>query len=80
MVVDEERFVTTARNLLGEKGKQKDNEALWGTWLGRLGKISSGSATQHLWLGGRKVGSQGVGEDRSRLPGRGSDGEVRRER
>ena len=43
-----------------------------------LGKVASGSATQGLWLGDRKVGSQVVGIDRSRLPGRGTVGEVRR--
>ena len=32
-----------------------------------LGKVASGSATQGLWPGDRKVGSQVVGEDRSRF-------------
>ena len=41
-----------------------------------LRKVASGSATQGLWLGDRKVGSQVIGEDQSRLPGR--VGEVRR--
>ena len=35
-----------------------------------LGKVASGSATQGLWLGGRKVGSQVSGKDRSQLLGR----------
>ena len=43
-----------------------------------LGKVASGSATLVLWLGDRKVGSQVIGKDRSRLPGRGTVGEVRR--
>ena len=43
-----------------------------------LGEVASGSATQGLWLGDRKVGSQVVGEDRTRLPGRGTVGKVRR--
>ena len=46
----------------------------------KLGKVASGSATQGIWLGNRKVGSQVIGEDRSRLPGRRAIGEVRRRR
>ena len=42
------------------------------------GKVTSGSATLGLWLGDRKVGSHVIGEDRSRLPGRGTVGELRR--
>ena len=41
-------------------------------------KVVSGSARQAFWLGNRKTGSQVVGEDRSRFPGRGTVGEVRR--
>ena len=48
---------------------KKINATPQGTWLG---KVVSGSATQSLWLGDRKVGSQVVGEDQSRLPGRGA--------
>ena len=44
---------------------------------GKLGKVAHGSATQSLWLEDRKVGSQVIGEDRSRLPGRGTVGENR---
>ena len=43
-----------------------------------LGKVASDSATQGLWLGDRKVGSQVIGEDRSRPPRKGTVGEVRR--
>ena len=43
-----------------------------------LGNVASGSATQDLWLRDRKVGSQVSGIDRSRFPGRGTVGEVRR--
>ena len=35
-----------------------------------LGKVASGSATQGLRLRDRKVGSQVIGVDRSRVPGR----------
>ena len=45
-----------------------------------LGNVASGSATQSLWLGHRKVGPQLIDEDQSRLPGRGTVGEVRRGR
>ena len=43
-----------------------------------LRKVATGSATQRVWLGKRKVGSQGVSEGQSQLPGRRSAGEVRR--
>ena len=43
-----------------------------------LRKIASGSATQGLWLGDRKVASQVIGEDQSQLAGRVTVGEVRR--
>ena len=44
-----------------------------------LRKVASGSAAQGLWLGNRKVGSQVIRKDRSRLFfGRGTVGEVRR--
>ena len=36
------------------------------------------SAMQGLWLGDREVRSRVVGDDRSRLPGRGTFGEARR--
>ena len=47
--------------------------------LAKLGKVTSGSATQGLWLGDRKVRSQVVGEDQSRLPERGQLGEEKDE-
>ena len=40
--------------------------------------VSFGSATQSLRLGDGKVGSQVIGVDRNRLPGRGTVREVRR--
>ena len=43
-----------------------------------LGKVASSSAMQGLWLGERKVGSQVIDEDRGRLYGRRTVGEVRR--
>ena len=45
-----------------------------------LGKVASDSAPQRLWLRDRKERSQVVGEERSRLPGKGTVGEVRRGR
>ena len=48
--------------------------------LVELGKVASGSTTQDLWLGDRKVGSQIIiGEDRSRLSRRGTVWKVREE-
>ena len=49
------------------RGSKRTNETPQDTWLG---KKASGSATQGLWREDRKVGSQVIGEDRSRLPGR----------
>ena len=43
-----------------------------------LEKVASEFSTQALGLGDRKVGSQVIGEDQSRLPGRGTFGEVRK--
>ena len=43
-----------------------------------LRKVASGSATQGLWLGNGKVGSQISGVDRSRFPGRRTVWEIRR--
>ena len=43
-----------------------------------LGKVAFGSASQGLWLRDRKVGSQVIGEDRSRFPGRRTVWEIRR--
>ena len=42
-----------------------------------LGQITSASAMQGLWLGVRKVGSQVLGKDLSRVPGRGTVGKAR---
>ena len=43
--------------------------------LAELRKVASGSATQGLWLRNGKMGSQVSGIDRSRFPGRRTDGE-----
>ena len=64
------------RNSAGEgeaKGRVRLHEARGSA---ELAKVTSGSATQGLWLGDRKVGSQVIGEDRCRLPGRRTVGEV----
>ena len=44
-----------------------------------LGEVASGSVTQGLWLRDRKVRSEVIGKDRSRLPGRGTVGEEEEE-
>ena len=43
-----------------------------------LREVASGSTTQSLWLGDRKVRSQAIREDQSRFPGRGTVGKVSR--
>ena len=65
-----ERLEAAARNSAGDKGEQKDD------------RDSSGHVARKdsLWLRDRKVGFQISGEDRSRFPGRGTLGEVRRKR
>ena len=45
----------------------------------KLGKVISGSVTQGLCLGNRKVGSQVIGEDRSRFSGRRTVGKLGKE-
>ena len=45
--------------------------------LVELDKVASGSYAEDLWLGDRKVGSQVVGEIRSRLPGGGIVGKIK---
>ena len=62
----------------GERGARGRVRLLTTRGPAELGKVASGSATQGLWLGDRKMGSQVIGEDRSRLARRGTAGEVRR--
>ena len=59
----------------GEKGRVRLHRARGSV---QLGKVASGFAAQGLWLGDRKVGFQVSSEDRSRLPERGTVGEIRR--
>ena len=78
MAVDEERFVIAARISMGRKDSRNMNEPPQSTWVGGTQKGIIWFATQGLWLGDRKVGSQVVGKDRNRLPERGTVGAVRR--
>ena len=74
--MDEERLEAAARNSVGEKGRVRLHRARGSA---KLREIVSGSATQSIWLRNGKVGSQVSGIDRSRLPGRETVGEIRRE-
>ena len=61
----------------GEGGAKGRVRSLRARGSAELGKVASGSTTQGLLLEDRKVGSQVIGIDRSRFPGRGgraSDG------
>ena len=79
VAVEEERFVAATRNLAGKKGKTERRMRLRRACVSaELGQVPSGSHTQGLWLKNRIVGSQVVGEDRSRLPIRGTFGGVRK--
>ena len=72
------RFVAAAINSAGKKGEEKGQmRLLRSRGLAELRTIVSGSATHGLWLRDREVGSQIIGEDRSRLPERETVGEVR---
>ena len=62
----------------GKRGAKRRMSLLIAGDSTELEKVDSGSATQGLWLGDRKVGSRIVDEDRSQLPGRGTVGKVRR--
>ena len=63
----------------GEEGAKERVRLLRASNFSELGMIVSGSATQGVWLGDRRVRSQVIDEGRSRIPGRGAVGEVRRE-
>ena len=67
-----------ARNSAGIKGGKGQVRHLSARDSEELRKVASGSATQILWLRDRKVGSQVIGEDRSRFPGRETIGKVKR--
>ena len=68
----------THEKFSGKKEKQKDERDSSGTWYGGARKGSLWLCSKGFRLGDRKLISQVVGEDRSRLPGRGIVGEVRR--
>ena len=78
MAVNGERLEAAARNSAERRGSKRTRETPQGRSSAELGKAASGSATQGLWLGDRKVESQVIGEDQIRLPGRRTVGEVRR--
>ena len=79
MAVEEERLEAAAKNSVGKKrGAEGQVRLLRARGSAELRKVASGSATQSLWLRNRKVGSQVISEDRSRIPGRRTVREVRR--
>ena len=72
-------FKSSRKKFSGVEGGAKGQVRLFrGRGSAELRKVASGSATRGLWLRYRKVGSQVIGEDRRRLLGRGTVGEVRR--
>ena len=69
MAVCKERFEATIKNSMEEKGKAKKGmRFLKARSPSVFRQVASGSATQGLWLGNGKEGSQAVGEDRCQLP------------
>ena len=63
-----------------ERGAERQMRLFTACGSAELEEIAFGFATQGLWLEDRKVGSQVVGEDQSRLSGRRTVGKVRRKR
>ena len=55
MAMDEERFAAAGRKSAGKE--EQRGMRLLRVYLAELGKVASGSATQGLWLGHRKVRS-----------------------
>ena len=71
-------FGTREKFSKGEGGAEKRMRLFGARGSAELGQVVSCSATQSLSLGNRKVGSQVVGEDQSRLHGSGTVGEIKR--
>ena len=62
--MDEERFVAAARSSAREKGGAKGRMRLHrARGSVELRKVAFSSATQVLWLGDKKVGSQVIDKD-----------------
>ena len=77
--MDEGEVKGSCKKFGGREGEAKERLRLFrACGSAELGKVASCSATQGIWLGDRKKGSQVIGKDRSRLPGRGTVGEIRR--
>ena len=61
----------------GGVGAEREMRLLRARSQSELEQVAFGSAKQGLWLGDKKVRSQVIGENRSRLPGRRTVREVR---
>ena len=62
----------------GEGREERGTRLLGARSSAELRQVTSGSVAQDLWLGNRKMRSQVVGKDQSRLSGRRTAGEIRR--
>ena len=60
----------------GEEGAERQMRFSRALGATKLGKIASGSATQSFWIRDKEMGSQVVGEDRSRLARKETIGKV----
>ena len=78
MAVDKEVCGSREKFSGAEEGAEKRISPLRPRGSVELRKVASGFATQGFWLKNRKVGSQEVGNNRSRLPGRKTIREVGR--
>ena len=76
MAVDEERLEAAARNSVRERRVKGQARVLRARGSAELGEVAYGSVTQGLWLRNGKVGSQVIGEDRSRFPGKETVGKL----
>ena len=60
--MDKKRLKAAARNSAGRGGAKGQVGLLRACGSAELGRVASDSATQFLWLGDRKVGSQVIGK------------------
>ena len=77
MAVKEERLEAAAKNSAGKKSRRRVR-LLRARSSAKLREVTSGSATQGLWLRNRKMGSQISTRDQSGLPGKRTVREIRR--
>ena len=80
VAVDEGEIRGSRKKFSGRKGRaERRVRLLRARGSVELGKVTSGSVTQSLWLGYRIVGFKLIGKDQSRLSGIGQLGKLGKE-